>query len=162
MLSGIWRDLSLKMNRVVFYSWQPDLPNSTNRGFIQAALESAAKAIANNGSNNDVPVIDRDTKDVAGRTALARTIFEKVEAADVLVADVSITQGKGGLRPTPNLNVLIELGYARCSLGDARIVLLMNDAYGARRSAAPFSRLEYDSHGKKFGNLLFDPTPQGH
>jgi hypothetical protein len=35
------------MNRVEFYSWQFDLPNSTNRGFIQAALEKAAKAIAN-------------------------------------------------------------------------------------------------------------------
>src|SRR5580700_5722590 len=118
------------MNRVEFYSWQFDLPNSTNRGFIQAALEKAAKAIANDSSNDDVPIIDRDTKDVPGAPHIARTILEKVAAADVFVADVSITQGTGGHRPTPNPNVLIELGYAMCSLGDSRIVLLMNDAYG--------------------------------
>ena len=40
-------------------------------------------------------------------------------------------QGRGEGRPTPNPNVLYELGYALSSLGDARIVLLMNVAYGA-------------------------------
>ena len=119
------------MDRLVFYSWQSDLPNPTNRGFIQAALERAAKAIANDSSNDDVPIIDRDTKDVPGAPHIARTILEKVAAADVFVADVSIIHGKEGHRPTPNPNVLIELGYALCSLGDARIVLLMNEAYGA-------------------------------
>jgi hypothetical protein len=114
------------MNRIVFYSWQSDLPNRTNRGFIQAALEKAAKAIANDSSNDDVPIIDRDTKDVPGAPHIAKAILAKVAAADV-----SIVQGRGEDRPTPNPNVLIEIGYALCSLGDARIVLLMNDAYGA-------------------------------
>jgi len=30
---------------VIFYSWQSDLPNATNRGFIQEALERAARNI---------------------------------------------------------------------------------------------------------------------
>ncbi|MGA2740915.1 MAG: hypothetical protein ABSG65_26185 [Bryobacteraceae bacterium] len=115
------------MNRVVFYSWQSDLPNSTNRGFIQAALEKAAKAIADDSSNDDVPIIDRDTKDVPGAPHIARTILEKVAAADVFVADVSIIQGKGGHRPTPNPNVLI---YALCAKSDSQTVLVMNEAYG--------------------------------
>jgi hypothetical protein len=68
-----------------------------------------------------VPIIDRDTKDVPGAPHIARTILEKVAAADVFVADVSITQGTGGHRATPNPNVLIELGYAMCSLGDSRM-----------------------------------------
>jgi len=119
------------MNRVVFYSWQSDLPNSTNRGFIQTALENAAKAIADDNSNDDVPIIDRDTRDVPGAPHIAKTILAKVAASDVFVADVSIIQGKGESRPTPNPNVLIELGYALCSLGDARIVLLMNEVHGA-------------------------------
>lgn len=66
-----------------------------------------------------------------GAPHIVKTILDKVAAADVFVADVSIVLGKGAQRPTPNPNVLIELGYALCSLGDARIVLLMNDAYGA-------------------------------
>jgi hypothetical protein len=106
------------------------LPNSTNRGFIHVALEKAAKAIANDRSNDDVPIIDRDTKDVPGAPHIAKTILEKVAASDVFVADVSIIQGKGAHRPTPNPNVLIELGYGLRALGDSRIVLVMNEAYG--------------------------------
>jgi hypothetical protein len=120
----------LQMKRVIFYSWQSDLPNPTNRGFIQTALEKTAKAIAADRSTDDVPIIDRDTEGVPGAPHIAKTIFEKIAAADVFVADVSITQGREDGRPTPNPNVLIELGYALCSLGDPRIVLVLNDAYG--------------------------------
>jgi len=42
----------------VFYSWQTDLPNSTNRGFIQTALEKAAKSIRDDESIVIEPVID--------------------------------------------------------------------------------------------------------
>jgi hypothetical protein len=30
----------------VFYSWQSDLPNKTNRGFIKDALEGACKELS--------------------------------------------------------------------------------------------------------------------
>jgi hypothetical protein len=33
------------MKSIVFYSWQSDLPNATNRGFIQQALDNVARAI---------------------------------------------------------------------------------------------------------------------
>lgn len=46
------------MQRVIFYSWQADLPNNTNRGFIQGALEQAANAIAADLAIE--PVIERD------------------------------------------------------------------------------------------------------
>src|ERR1035437_2591524 len=118
------------MNRVIFYSWQADLPNSTNRGFIQRALENAAKAIAADNTVDHVPIIDRDTQGVPGAPNIARTILEKIDAADALVADVS-TIGRVSGQPTPNSNVLIELGYALRSLGDRRIVLVLNTAYGA-------------------------------
>lgn len=119
------------MDRVIFYSWQSDLPNATNRGFIHDALEKTAKAIASDSSTDDVPIIDRDTKDIPGAPHIAKTILEKIAAADVLVADVSIVQGRDGGRPTPNPNVLVELGYALCSLSDKRIILIMNTASGA-------------------------------
>jgi hypothetical protein len=53
-------------------------------------------------------------------------VLEKVAAADVFAAEVSIIQGKGGYRPTPNPNVPIELGCALCALSDSQIVFLMN------------------------------------
>ncbi len=34
------------MQHVIFYSWQGDRPNNTNRGFIKTALDDAATALA--------------------------------------------------------------------------------------------------------------------
>src|SRR5437016_4475569 len=100
------------MRRVVFYSWQSDLPNATNRTFIQKALEKAAASIAADESIEIEPVVDRDTQGVPGAPDIASTIFAKITAADIFVADVSITTRPKTGRPTPNPNVLIELGYA--------------------------------------------------
>jgi hypothetical protein len=119
------------MRRIVFYSWQSDLPNSTNRGFIQRALEFAAAAIAGDDTVAVEPVVDRDTEGVAGSPDIAATIFAKIAAADVVVVDVSIINKVAGGRPTPNPNVLIELGYALRALGYERIILVFNRAYGA-------------------------------
>ena len=74
----------------VFYSWQTDLPNSTNRGLIQSALESAAKSIRDDDSIKIEPVIDRDTIGVPGAPDIADTILAKIEKSQIFVADVSI------------------------------------------------------------------------
>lgn len=123
------------MPGLVFYSWQSDLPNATNRGFIQQALENAAKALRKDGSLQVEPVVDRDTIGVPGSPNIAETIFGKINQASVFVCDVSIiNQGVRGhlpdARSTPNPNVLLELGYALKRLGDNRIVLVQNVAYG--------------------------------
>lgn len=114
----------------IFYSWQSDLPNATNRGFIGTALERAAKAIRDDGSIEVQPVVDRDTAGVGGSPDISATIFSKIDAAAVFVGDVSII-GSTGTRPTPNPNVLIELGYAKKALGPERVVMVMNTAFGA-------------------------------
>ena len=82
---------SRPMRRVVFYSWQSDLPNATNRGLIQSALEVAKRVVIAGDDTVDVePVIDRDTEGVAGSPDIASTIFGKIDASDIVVADVSI------------------------------------------------------------------------
>lgn len=118
------------MKKIVFYSWQSDLPNSTNRGFIQKALESAASNIVNDDSVSIEPVIDRDTHGVAGAPDIASTIFAKIVATDIFIADVSIINNSKDGRNTPNPNVLIELGYALKSLGHERVVLVFNNSFG--------------------------------
>ena len=75
---------------IVFYSWESDLPNSTNRGFIQKALEDAAKSIRSDDSIKIDPVIDRDTSGVPGSPDIANTIFSKIDASDIFACDVSI------------------------------------------------------------------------
>lgn len=118
------------MRRVVFYSWQSDLPNPTNRGLVQSALEIAAKAIAGDDTLDVEPVIDRDTEGVAGSPDIASTILKKIDAADILVADVSIVSEKSAERPAPNPNVMIEVGYALKSLSFERVILVFNTAFG--------------------------------
>jgi hypothetical protein len=118
------------MRRIVFYSWQSDLPNSENRGFIYDALKVAANKIIADNTIDVEPVIDRDTKGVSGTPDIASTIFSKISASDVFVADISIINKKNGGRPTPNPNVLIELGYAIKTVGYERMILVFNEAYG--------------------------------
>lgn len=118
------------MDFTVFYSWQSDLPNATNRGFIEKALEIAAKLIRDDESIRIEPVIDRDTIGVPGAPDIAETILRKIEQSQVCVCDVSITNESDPSRPTPNPNVLIELGYALKALGPSRIIMVMNTAFG--------------------------------
>jgi hypothetical protein len=116
---------------LVFYSWQSDLPNNTNRGLIGQALENAARSIRRDDSIQVEPVIDRDTVGVPGAPDIASTILDKIEKAQVFVCDVSIVNGGTEARPMPNPNVLIELGYALKALGPQRIIMIMNSAFGA-------------------------------
>jgi hypothetical protein len=118
------------MERRIFYSWQSDLPNSANRGFIEEALDRAARAIRMDDTVEVEPVVDRDTAGVAGSPDIATTIFSKIADADMFIADVSIVSPGMQKRRTPNPNVLIELGYALRALGDYRVITVMNTAFG--------------------------------
>ena len=118
------------MRRIVFYSWQSDLLNAANRGFIQTALEQAAATIAADDTVAIEPVVDRDTQNVPGSPDIASTIFTKIASADIFVADVSIVTRAEQMRSAPNPNVLIELGYALKALGHERVILVFNRAVG--------------------------------
>lgn len=134
-----------KPQQTVFYAWQSDSPSKTNRNFIQAALEKAVKALASKGSIAIDPVVDRDTRSVAGAPKIAETIFSKIDTAAVFVADVTIvckilgeTAEEG--KSLPNPNVMVELGYALKVLEDKRLVLVANTAHG-RIEELPFDLL---------------------
>lgn len=117
------------MTERVFYSWQSDLPNRTNRAFIQKALEKAIK----NGDWKDVdldPVVDRDTQGAPGSPHIADTILDKIDKASAFVADVSLITSPDAPRQSPNPNVLVELGYALKSLGSNRIIMVLNSSSG--------------------------------
>lgn len=114
----------------IFYSWQSDHSNLTNRTFIQDALEKATKLLRNDDSLEVNPVVDRDTKDEPGSPDIVHSIFHKIEDSAVFVCDVTIINDQTDKRPTPNPNVLIELGYALKALGQGRVLLIMNTSYG--------------------------------
>ena len=117
------------MKQQIFYSWQSDLPNRTNRGFISDCLERAVKALQKDDSVDIHPVIDRDTEGVSGTPEIAQTIFAKIDDASIFVADISIINAcSEGSRLTPNPNVLVELGYAASSLGWQNVLCVFNAA----------------------------------
>lgn len=131
------------MPNFIFYSWQSDLPNATNRGLIERALEQAAKAIRSDPELIVDPVIDRDTADVPGAPDIGATILDKIDRSSVFVADVSIINRNSRFRSSPNPNVLIELGYTLKALGGHRVVLVANTYFG------PPDELPFDLRQKR-------------
>ncbi len=120
------------MPRTLFYSWQSDLPNRTNRGFIGDCIRRAIGAIQSVETVADGLDIDRDTLNEQGSPDIAATILEKITRCDVFVADVSIVNSEASAsdRKTPNPNVLIELGWAAHSRGWERVLCVANIAFG--------------------------------
>ena len=94
------------MDYKIFYSWQTDLPNATNRSFILSALEKAAEDLAKDASVEVEPVVDRDTVGITGSPDITSAIFDKIEQAQVFVADISIINAEAvellrTVTPTP-------------------------------------------------------------
>ncbi|MEY2369870.1 hypothetical protein [Lysinibacillus capsici] len=118
------------MDYNVFYSWQSDLPNATNRGFIESCLKSAIKELKESDNFHVELNLDRDTKDELGTPDIVNTIFSKIERSKIFVADISMINSESSSRKTPNPNVLIELGFASKVLGWERVICLFNTDYG--------------------------------
>jgi hypothetical protein len=152
-----WETIRLK----VFWSWQSDTPGSTGRHLIRAALEAAiAELKVADGIEDAIRGdlhLDSDRQGVPGSPDLARVILEKIDAAFVVIADVTTV---GAIATDPdkppkkliNSNVAIELGYALRALGSHGILMVMNHFYGGRAD------LPFDLQAKA-GPILFNLPP---
>lgn len=120
------------MKVTIFYSWQSDLPNNTNRSFIESVINKAINMINRKETYELDLCLERDTQGTPGSPNIVKTILEKISTCDIFVADISIVTGDFAKqqRPSPNPNVLIELGYAIACLGWERIILFCNEIYG--------------------------------
>ncbi len=120
------------MNINIFYSWQSDIANKHNRGFIQDCLEKAIKELEGSKYFSIEIRLDKATQGIEGAPDIANTIFEKIKQCHLFVADISIINLNCGeeFRKVPNPNVLVELGYAASILGWDKILLLYNLGYG--------------------------------
>lgn len=151
-----------KQSVKIFYAWQSDLPSKFNRTAVKKCLRAASSELEAQLSSDtkqiDV-IIDEATRDCPGSPNIPASILEKIQSADVFVADVSIINSDllDG-KKTPNPNVVFELGYAVASLGWERIILLINEAHGKiellpfdfdRHRATPFMLAEGQGNPKE-------------
>lgn len=118
------------MKVTIFYSWQSDLPNNTNRGLIERALQKAIDSIKADAETVLEPCLERDTAGVPGTPDIASTIFRKIDECQVFVGDVSIINANSPDRKMPNPNVLLELGYAAKSVTWDNVICVFNTAFG--------------------------------
>jgi hypothetical protein len=124
----------------IFYSWQTDSPNKTNRAAIKDALRFASSVLEKEFANQNLQlVLEEATRNDPGSPNIPQRIMEKIEASDIFVCDVTTINvaAKDVSRKTPNPNVLFELGYAVARLGWPRIVMLLNKAF-SEQADLPF------------------------
>ena len=122
----------------VFWSWQSDTPGNIGRFFVRDALLEAIAALKgdrkllepNEREAAATIVLDSDRQGVAGSPDLAATIFSKIEAADVFVADVTLVGQTDDTKRLINSNVAIEYGHAHHALTFHRVLMVQNRYYG--------------------------------
>ncbi len=118
----------MKVN--IFYSWQSDLSNNKNRNLIESCLRNAVKQLKNEIIEVSEFSIESDSRNDIGTPDLAESIFSKIEKCDILVADISIINAESNCRPTPNPNVLLEVGFAAKAISWSNILCIYNSEYG--------------------------------
>lgn len=140
----------------IFWSWQSDTPGKVGRFLVRDALNDAIEKLKQAPDIQDAVRqdlhLDQDIQGATGSPDLARTIFDKIEKSEVVVADVTIvgkTEDSDGL---VNSNVAIELGYALHACTDGRVVLVFNKHYGM------YEDLPFDLRHKG-GAVVFDLAP---
>ena len=114
----------------IFFSWQSDLPNKTNRNLIEDSIKLALKKMNQDSPYSLITEIDRDTKGVLGSPDIVDSILTKIDKCGLFIADISIINSSLNGKRTPNPNVLFELGYAVKCLGWDRVICVFNSDFG--------------------------------
>jgi len=118
----------IDMARIIFYSWQNDLPAKSHRYFLDKCIQVALKSLEKEAKV--YMEYDRDTMGLLGSPDITESIFGKIDKAVMFICDISIINSGANDKKTPNPNVLIELGYAANKLGWDRIVCFFDTNSG--------------------------------
>jgi hypothetical protein len=141
----------------IFWSWQSDTPGDIGRFLVRDALRAAIERLRQaeeiEEAMRDDLHLDHDIQGTTGSPDLARTILEKIENSEVVIADVTIVGKTNDDKKLVNSNVAIELGYALHACSDARVILVFNQHYGK------YDDLPFDLRHKG-GAVVFDLSPE--
>ena len=145
--------------KTIFLSWQSDLGET--RSVVKTALDRAVGNLSRDVELEEALRVDEDTAGVTGWPEITSAILEKIERCEVFVADITPINGThSGPRPTPNPNVMFELGYALATgLGRSRIICVINTAY---LPGGDLKELPFDVRGSRpLSFSLDDPVIRG-
>lgn len=135
----------------IFYSWQSD--NKPVRNKIKSALEIAAKQLNDQLEEADRPELDSDTQGTYGSEDIINTIFAKIDACSIFVADVTPI-AQAGDKLVPNPNVMTELGYAIKAKGtNTQLYIYCTD------DPIDVSKMPFDIRGKSLFRFSTNDTP---
>ena len=117
------------MAKTIFFSWQSD--RGETRNIVRTALNRSVGSLSRDVELEESLRVDEDTAGVTGWPEITSTILEKIKQCEVFVADITPINSLGcSSRPTPNPNVMFELGYALATgLGRSRIICSVNAAF---------------------------------
>jgi hypothetical protein len=137
----------------IFWSWQSDTLGKTGRHLVRDALKEAIERLKQ-ATDVEEPGreelhLDQDIEGITGSPDLARTIFDKINNSDVVIADVTLVDSAKSLI---NSNVALELGYAFHAVTDSKVILVFNRYYGQHEN------LPFDLRHKG-GAVVFDLAP---
>lgn len=141
---------------IVFFSWQSDLPDDSNRRLIRDALRTASSIIEENFKEINIRVvIDEATRGEPGSPDIPLLILSKIGDAHAFLCDITTINKSAPeeYRKVPNPNVMFELGFAVSQIGWSRIIMLFNKAFGNFPQDAPF---DIDRH--RASPYIFEPN----
>lgn len=127
----------------IFWSWQSDLDKRVTRDVVRDALASAIEDL--HAELDERHELTSDTQGVPGSPDIVATILAKIDSAAVFVGDVTPVAISATGKAVANPNVLIELGYAKKSLGLNRVITVWNTAF----EGAEIDRLPFDMRGRR-------------
>ena len=130
----------------LFWSWQADTPATTGRNFVRDALIAAIDYLGEQPDLLEPTERDYHAAPPAGsdrgldHAGPLTTILDKIDAAKVVVADVSTAgffpvdprapRPPGRPRKLINSDVAVEIGYATGALPPGALLLVLNTHYG--------------------------------
>lgn len=142
------------MSKTIFWSWQSARDERVARHLVREALVVALERLSGDVDIEDRLEIDHDTRGLPGSPDIVMAILEKIDAADVFVAGVTPIAVSENGKHVANPNVLIELGYAKKSLGKDRWLTVWNTAFTDCR----VEDLPFDLRGKR-GPITYSLKP---
>ena len=141
------KELSIRSNFTIFYSWQCDSDKKFNRNFIENCLSNAINRI--NKVIDYTLILDKNTIGESGSPDIVNVILNKIDMAIGFVADITpIVCLKE--KYLSNSNVMLELGYALSSLSDERVILICNT------SKCRLNDLPFDLGLKRIVSYVYD------